>query len=92
MNRLGLMIVATILLSLIQLLPTYDWSKQSERTNPTSVVNVYGVLVQFMGWEWSENDDAQRSLSQPSQADWQFDFQFRDHEGIALSVHLCPEP
>ncbi len=42
-SRLALMVSVTSLLSLIQLLPTYEWSKLSERTNPASSVNVYSV-------------------------------------------------
>ena len=59
-TKLGLMIAVTTMLALVQLLPTYDWSKQSERTNPESVVNVYGAFSQLMGWEKSQYNLALR--------------------------------
>ena len=40
-KRLVVMILITSSLSAIQLLPTYSWSKRSERTNPTAPVNIY---------------------------------------------------
>jgi len=41
---LGGMVLVTIVLSAIQLLPTFFWSQHSERTNPRNPANIYMAL------------------------------------------------
>jgi len=40
-----LMVLVTSSLAAIQILPTYEWSKRSERTNPNSPANLYQLVT-----------------------------------------------
>ncbi len=57
--KLVLMVAVTSILALAQILPTYEWSQQSERTNPNSAVNVYGLFGELVESEQEEADRQQ---------------------------------
>ena len=52
-GKLALMIGVTTILAMVQILPTYEWSKQSERTNPKVAANIYG-LFDLADEQWRE--------------------------------------
>jgi len=44
LGSLAILVATTIVLSLVQLWPSIEWSQLSERTSPTTAVNVYSAI------------------------------------------------
>ncbi len=68
-GQLCLMVLATCLLSAVQLIPTYSWSKRSERTNPAVPVNIYYA-------EASDSSDIRQALLGPPDGTIDHAYQF----------------
>ena len=65
---LALMVLVTIALSLVQLLPSYQWAQLSERTNSKQALNIFHVVGQ---WEFDSDglQAARRALLGPAEPD-----------------------
>ncbi len=58
--QLGLVVAVTTLLAMVQVLPTYQWSKLSERSHSDSAVNLYSAYQELIGWEDSVEEQMAR--------------------------------